>query len=38
MGEMGRERIRTRFSINMMADKFATLYKEVSGLTVTLNK
>ena len=31
MGEMGRERIRTRFSISIMADKFAAIYKEVSG-------
>jgi glycosyltransferase involved in cell wall biosynthesis len=28
MGELGRERIKTRFSISTMADKFATLYKE----------
>lgn len=31
MGELGRERIKTRFSISMMADKFENLYKEVSG-------
>jgi glycosyltransferase involved in cell wall biosynthesis len=29
MGDMGRERIKSRFSISMMADKFENLYKEV---------